>query len=270
MPELPEVETTLRGITPHIQGQQVTEVVIRHPQLRWPIPDAIRDLLPGEVITEVARRGKYLLLHTARGTVIMHLGMSGRLRYVASETAIGKHDHVDIQFGDHCLRLTDPRRFGAVLFTDQAPLEHKLLAHLGPEPLSSDFSAAYLFKKAAGRRSTIKSFIMDSKIVVGVGNIYACESLFRAGIHPERAAGKISLPRYEKLAQAIVEVLSEAIQQGGTTLKDFQKADGKPGYFQQSLMVYGRDDEACLHCGSTLKLKRLQGRATVFCSRCQR
>lgn len=270
MPELPEVETTRRGIAPHIEGREVSQVIIRQKKLRWPIPDDICRNMPGQTILSVARRGKYLLLKAQNDTMILHLGMSGSLRYIANDCPVGKHDHVDIQFGDHSLRLTDPRRFGALLYTNEPPLQHKLLAHLGPEPLSGAFNGRLLYARSRNRRCPIKSFIMDSKVVVGVGNIYACEALFRAGIHPERAAGKISLAHYERLAKAIIQVLSDAIEQGGTTLKDFQKADGKPGYFQQALSVYGREGESCVQCHKPLTLIRLSGRATVFCPRCQR
>ena len=270
MPELPEVETTRAGIEPHTRGHTVSRVVIRNRQLRWPIPSRLPRELEGRTITSVSRRGKYLLLHTEAGTAILHLGMSGSLRMVAAGDAPQKHDHVDIVLDNgQALRFHDPRRFGCLLWTRKDPLQHELLASLGPEPLGEAFSGEYLFQRAQGKKVAVKSFIMDSKVVVGVGNIYANEALFRAGIHPKRAAGRISLARYRQLATAIVEVLGEAIAQGGTTLRDFVNSEGKPGYFQQTLAVYGREGEACLHCGAPLHCSRLGQRSTYYCNHCQ-
>lgn len=271
MPELPEVETTCRGIAPHVEGQTVRDVVVRQPRLRWPISPRLKKELRGAVITAVRRRGKYLLLESAAGTVLLHLGMSGSLHVVSADTAAEKHDHVDfILTNGVCLRLRDPRRFGAVLWTTRPAEQHKLLQNLGPEPLLAAFNSAYLFTASRGRRVCIKAFIMDSKVVVGVGNIYASESLFMAGIHPKTAAGRISRVRFERLLQAIKQVLAAAIKQGGTTLRDFTNSDGKPGYFQQQLQVYGRSGEACPSCGAGIRSMTLGQRNTFYCPRCQR
>ena len=271
MPELPEVETTRVGITPHIIGSPINEVVIRNRNLRWPVTSGLAKKLQGHKIHSVTRRGKYLLLALDTGTVIIHLGMSGSLRIVETGTPADKHDHVDILFANgQCLRYHDPRRFGCILWTKDEPLQHKLIVSMGPEPLTDDFSAQHLFELSRNKKAAIKTFIMDSKVVVGVGNIYASEALFRAGIHPKRAAGKVSKARYEQLTRDIVEVLSEAISQGGTTLKDFVGGDGKPGYFQQTLAVYGREGEACVKCGAAVKCIVLGQRSTYFCSQCQK
>lgn len=270
MPELPEVETTRRGIEPHLVGRSVTSLDVRQPKLRWPVPDHLSQLLPGRAVQSVERRGKYLLIRFDCGELLVHLGMSGSLRVVDKTKAPGKHDHVDLTLNDgKCLRLTDPRRFGAVLWQAEGEL-HELLAHLGPEPLSDQFDADYLIERAKGRKTAIKTFIMDSKVVVGVGNIYANEALFAAGIHPKRAAGQISRPRMERLVDEIKRVLAAAIMQGGTTLKDFVGSDGKPGYFKQELNVYGRRGEPCVTCERPLKEIRLGQRSTVYCSHCQR
>lgn len=270
MPELPEVETTRRGIEPYIKDQRVTKLIVRQPKLRWPIPLSMHDI-EGHKIRSVKRRGKYLLFETDCGTALLHLGMSGSLRVVEAGSTHEKHDHVDIEFANNkAIRLRDPRRFGAVLWTVDDPLQHKLIRSLGPEPLSDDFNADYLFKKSRGRTVSIKQFIMNGHMVVGVGNIYACESLFKAGISPKRSAGKVSKKRYEKFVAMIKEVLAHAIEQGGTTLKDFVQAEGNPGYFQQQLNVYGRTDEDCTVCGSAIK-KITQGqRSTFYCGKCQR
>ena len=271
MPELPEVEVTRLSITPHITGKQVIAVRVREARLRWPVPHQLASQLPGQRIDKVTRRAKYLLLQTSAGCVILHLGMSGSLRLLPEKTPPTKHDHVDIVFDDHtCLRLRDPRRFGAILWTRADPMQHSLLAELGPEPLEENFSGAYLHQAARGRTLAIKHFIMDSHIVVGVGNIYANEALFAAGIHPARAAGHIAAQRYEKLAHAIKTVLMAAIKEGGTTLRDFHISDGKAGYFQQSLKVYGRAAQACTHCKRPLKLLRQGQRASFYCTQCQR
>ncbi len=271
MPELPEVETTRRGIAPHVVGQRVTGVVLRQRRLRWPVPRALERELPGQVIRAVRRRGKYLLLDTDRGTAIIHLGMSGSLRIVSAASPAGRHDHVDIQFDDGCsLRLTDPRRFGALLWTTAPAEDHELLAGLGPEPLSEAFDGDHLFGLARGRRVAVKNFIMNSRIVVGVGNIYANEALFMAGIHPNRAAGRVSRARYARLAAAIQAVLTASIGMGGTTLRDFVGGDGKPGYFRQTLRVYDRDGEPCHTCGAPLRGLRIGQRSSFYCTHCQR
>lgn len=271
MPELPEVETTRRGIQPHIEGKKVTRVVVRNPSLRWPIPNDLELFLKNKLVKNVTRRGKYLLLAFSRGHLIIHLGMSGSLRLVNSDLAIGKHDHVDIHFGSKLiLRFNDPRRFGAVLWTQDPVYDHKLLHHLGPEPLSDAFDAHYLYLRSRNHRQAIKSWIMDSKVVVGVGNIYANEALFKAGIHPLKAANTISKARYTHLVDEIKKVLEMAITRGGTTLRDFVGGDGKPGYFAQELNVYGRAGQPCVTCAKVLSEKRVAQRSTVYCVNCQR
>jgi formamidopyrimidine-DNA glycosylase len=240
MPELPEVETTRRGIAPLLEGKRIETAIVRQPKLRWPVPRGLARTLSGSKIQSVTRRGKYLLIDTGNGYLILHLGMSGSLRVIPADTPAGPHDHIDIVLDNgQCLRLRDPRRFGAVLWTTGDPMQHKLLASLGPEPLGNenDFSGEYLFTRSRGRSRQVRDFIMDSHIVVGVGNIYANEALFRAGIDPRRAAGRISRARYDRLAVAIREILAAAIQVGGTTLRDFSDVRGDPGYFQQTLMV---------------------------------
>ncbi len=269
MPELPEVETTLRGVSPHVKGQKVIAVCVRQPRLRWPVPDDLQ-MLQGEVIESLQRRAKYLLLNTKKGTVIIHLGMSGSLRICAQETEPGKHDHVDIVLDNSkLLRLCDPRRFGSVLWAQNVN-KHPLLRNLGPEPLSEVFSANYLYEKSRNRKVNIKSFIMNAQVVVGVGNIYASESLYMAGINPKNLAGRISLKRYEKLVFSIKTVLSLAIEQGGTTLRDFVSADGQTGYFQLKLSVYGRTGEACPKCQTPIKQITQGQRSTYYCTVCQK
>ena len=271
MPELPEVETTCRGIAPYIEGQIIEQVIIRQPKLRWSMPETLNQILTGLSIQAVSRRAKYLLFSTAFGTLILHLGMSGSLRIMSANQAPGKHDHVDFIFTDGTLlRFNDPRRFGAVLWTTEPAAEHQLLKKLGPEPLLPDFNGELLYSLSKNRKIAVKSFIMDSHIVVGVGNIYANEALFMAGIQPTRQAGKVSLARYQKLAECIRAVLQQAIQQGGTTLKDFVNEAGKPGYFQQQLKVYGRAGLPCVSCNRPLAEIRIGNRSTVFCNVCQR
>lgn len=270
MPELPEVETTRRGIEPHVTGKQVSDVIVRHHQLRWPVPRGLKAKLLGHRIQSVSRRAKYLLLHFEHGTLILHLGMSGSLRIIDASVTPEKHDHVDIVLDDgRAIRLTDPRRFGAVLWTKDDPQQHELIAHLGPEPLSAEFNSEYLFQRSRGRKNSIKQFIMDGKVVVGVGNIYASESLFLAGINPKRLARKVSRERMERLVEATKQVLAAAIKQGGTTLRDFVGGDGKPGYFAQQLNVYGRDGEACRSCGTSIKHIVQGQRSTYYCPKCQ-
>lgn len=271
MPELPEVETTRRGIEPHVRGQRIARCVVRQPRLRWPIPAELDQWLAGQTIERVERRGKYLLVVFAHGTLLIHLGMSGSLRVIPIGQSVGKHDHVDIELGSgQALRYTDPRRFGAMLWHEGEVSAHPLLVDLGPEPLTDAFDGTYLFERSRSRSAPVKAFLMDSHIVVGVGNIYANEALFSAGIRPDRAAGRISLVRYVALADEIKRVLARSIKQGGTTLRDFVGGDGNPGYFRQQLNVYGRGDEPCLLCGAALQEVRLAQRSTVFCRQCQK
>jgi formamidopyrimidine-DNA glycosylase len=271
VPELPEVETTRRGIAPHLLGSRLLGAVVRERRLRWPVPRALGARIGGATIRDVGRRAKYLLLATERGTLIIHLGMSGSLRVVAADLAPGKHDHLDLLLDDgRALRLRDPRRFGCVLWTAGAPLAHPLLSRLGPEPWDPGFDGAYLHRRSAGRRQAVKNFLMDARTVVGVGNIYASEALFAAGIHPARAAGQISRGRYEALARSVLRVLEEAIDLGGTTLRDFVSADGEPGYFGNSLSVYGHAGEPCRRCGGEIRRIVIGQRASYYCRRCQR
>ena len=272
MPELPEVETVRRGLAPHVIGRQIATVVVREARLRWPVPASLPADLPGQRILAVDRRGKYLLLRMSGGdTVLVHLGMSGRLRVFDALPAPVKHDHVDWTFvGGGGLRLNDPRRFGAVLHWPQSQTGHALLDHLGPEPFDDAFSGAYLYARSRGKQVATKSFLMDGRTVVGCGNIYAAESLFRARVRPTLPAGKLSLPACERLVVAARAVLRSAIEQGGTTLRDFAGADGLAGYFQQDLRVYGREGQPCRVCGTTLKGQRIGQRASVWCPKCQR
>ncbi len=270
MPELPEVETTVRGIAQHVEGQMVKQVIIRQPKLRWPVPETLNETLTGIYIRSVSRRAKYLLFATDIGTVILHLGMSGSLRILQEERIADKHDHIDFLFNNGTLlRYNDPRRFGSVLWTRSPAAEHNLLKDLGPEPLLPEFDGKHLYQQARNRKSPVKSFIMDSHIVVGVGNIYANEALYMAGIHPARHAGKISLSRYQHLADCIKTVLQSAIDQGGTTLRNFVNEAGNPGYFKQQLRVYGRAELPCIHCLQPLTEIRITNRSTVFCVNCQ-
>ncbi|KEA63596.1 Formamidopyrimidine-DNA glycosylase [Marinobacterium lacunae] len=269
MPELPEVETSRAGIAPYLEGHRITALRVRQPRLRWPVPSDLAAHLEGQIVRSVSRRGKYLLIAVNGGCALLHLGMSGSVRILPQGTVAGKHDHVDLELDSGLmLRLTDPRRFGALLWQAEGE-EHKLLASLGPEPLSDAFDVDHLGRCCKGRRSNIKAVIMDSHVVVGVGNIYANEALYLAGIDPRRAAGRISIARLQTLVAAIKAVLARAIEQGGTTLRDFVGGDGKPGYFSQELNVYGRAGEACPGCGNILKEVRLAQRSTVFCSLCQ-
>jgi formamidopyrimidine-DNA glycosylase len=271
MPELPEVETTRRGIAPHVSGKAVQELVVRDRRLRWPIPEDLPAQLRGQTLREVRRRGKYLLLQFDHGTALWHLGMSGSLRIVQSTDPVGKHDHVDMVFPDGlALRFNDPRRFGALLWTDESVEQHKLLQHLGPEPLTDDFSGDYLFGKSRKRTQPVKTWLMDSRMVVGVGNIYANEALFRAGIHPLRKTARLSARECQRLAEEIKSVLAYAIERGGTTLRDFVGGDGKPGYFAQELSVYGRGALPCKSCSKPLTERRLGQRTTVYCTVCQK
>ncbi|VAX01534.1 Formamidopyrimidine-DNA glycosylase [hydrothermal vent metagenome] len=270
MPELPEVETTVNGITPLILQQKVTNIIIREHQLRWPIPNELAKILKGKTVISVARRAKYILIQFKHGTLILHLGMSGNLRFTDKKTQVAKHDHVDIIFNNtHCLRYHDPRRFGAILWTNENIEQHKLISHLGPEPLHAQFDVDYLYKRSRKRTISVKQFIMDSKVVVGVGNIYASESLYLAGIKPTRTAGGISKARYLRLCNAIKTVLNNAIAQGGTTLRDFRNSDGKPGYFKQKLNVYDREGLSCKNCTRPIKLITQNNRSSYYCNFCQ-
>jgi len=275
MPELPEVEVTRRGLAAHLTGLKIRDVVIRNGSLRWPIPKNLPKLLRERTIATLKRRAKYLLMDCGNGTLILHLGMSGSLRILPANTAPEKHDHFDLVLGNNTLmRLRDPRRFGAVLWHGGDPATHPLLATLGPEPLEdgpgSNFDARYLHQITRGRSVSIKQCIMDNHIVVGVGNIYANESLFRAGIRPQLAAGKLSQPRCTKLVAEIRATLAEAISLGGSTLRDFVNTSGQPGYFQQTYWVYGRAGEPCRRCGATIKQIKQGQRSSFYCGSCQK
>jgi formamidopyrimidine-DNA glycosylase len=270
MPELPEVETTRRGIAPHVEGQEVTAIHVRQPKLRWPVPDSVQRAV-GLKVSVVRRRAKYLLLDTAAGSIVIHLGMSGSLTVQSKNKVVMKHDHLDIVLGDgNCLRLNDPRRFGACLWQGADEPALKLLSALGPEPLTDDFGGERLFKLSRGRTVAVKNFIMTNAVVVGVGNIYANEALFMSGIDPRRAAGRVSRQRYLTLAENIKIVLAKAIEQGGTTLRDFLGADGKPGYFRIQLKVYGKAGEDCPTCGTAIRSLNIGQRNSFFCPKCQK
>jgi len=271
MPELPEVETTRRGIQPHVTGQAIREVIVRRRDLRQPISEGVEEM-EGEKITAVTRRSKYLLLALSDGaTLLIHLGMSGSLRLVAPTEEWKKHDHFALTLKNgRQLRFHDPRRFGLVLLLEGQPIEHPLLRSLGPEPLEPEFTPAHLHTCCEKRAAAIKLVIMDAKVVVGVGNIYASEALFRAGILPQTAAGQLSRPRLARLVTAIREVLADSIEQGGTTLRDFLNSDGEPGYFRQRLFVYDRKGQPCLKCGTPISHAVLGQRSTYWCPRCQK
>jgi formamidopyrimidine-DNA glycosylase len=271
MPELPEVETTRRGSEPHLVGATIDSLVLRTAKLRWPLDPAMAAAIAGQTIQAVQRRAKYLLIRLDSTTLLLHLGMSGALRLVPFGTPAGKHDHVDLLLASGLvLRLQDPRKFGALLWVSGDPLQHPLLSRLGPEPLSAEFSGAYLKRVAAGRRLAVKPLIMDQQVVVGVGNIYASEALFRSGIRPTLAAGRLTLKRWTQLVRDIQLVLEQAIAAGGTTLQDFHQSDGRPGYFRQQLLVYGRAGEPCTVCHEPIEQLRLGQRSTFFCRRCQK
>lgn len=271
MPELPEVETSRCGIEPYLKNRTVKKIIIRQHKLRWPIPKNLPALAQQEKVLEVCRRGKYIYLKFSNGNIIIHLGMSGSLRICSSRTPAEKHDHVDIIMSNNkVLRFSDPRKFGCVLWAPGNINNHKLIKPLGPEPLEDNFDNQYLYNKANKRTCSIKSMIMNSHIVVGVGNIYASEALFRSGINPKCKAGKISKARLQKLVDAIKLTLKKAIKAGGTTLRDFTASDGQPGYFAQELLVYGRGGEPCKQCGGEIKQFTQQARSTFYCSRCQR
>lgn len=275
MPELPEVETSRRGLVPHVRGRSVERVEVRNGALRWPVSQQIIDLQRNlsyeqRRVLAIERRGKYLRFQFASGEMLVHLGMSGYLRVLDGQPPPAKHDHIDwLIEGGKCLRFNDPRRFGAVLWNADG-LAHPLLAHLGIEPLDSAFNGDYLRAQASGRRLAVKQFIMQSRVVVGVGNIYAQESLFLAGIDPRRGVNRIGRERWQLLARHIRQVLEAAIAAGGTTLRDFRRSDGRPGYFQQQLHVYGRGGEPCVNCGTALTLIRQGQRSSCYCAHCQR
>lgn len=274
MPELPEVESTRRGIAPYITGHHIASVVIRNPRLRWPIPAHLGETLPGLKVRRVTRRAKYLLIDCGEGTLILHLGMSGSLRLLTakqSTTQPEKHDHFDLLLDDGAImRLKDPRRFGAVLWQAGDVMSHPLLINLGPEPLTAEFNEKLLYDKTRGYRVSIKSLLMNSQVVVGVGNIYANEALFRAGINPKIAAGRIGMNRYKRLVLAVKEILVRAIEAGGSSLRDFVNSDGKLGYFQQQYWVYGRTGEPCRQCGGVIKQIKQAQRSSFYCPKCQR
>jgi len=271
MPELPEVETTRRGIEPHVVGQRVTKVIVRDRRLRWPVPESFEPSIVGQKIQSVGRRAKYLVVDVGAGHFLIHLGMSGSLRILNEDVEPGTHDHVDVILENGSrLRYNDPRRFGSMHWVDGDPAEHWLLADLGPEPLSEAFDGQWLYERSRGRKGPVKNFIMHQSVVVGVGNIYASEALFLTGIHPARAAGRVSVSRYESLAENIKITLNSAITAGGTTLRDFVGADGAAGYFTTQLHVYGREGEACGQCGSGIKKRVIGQRSSFFCGRCQR
>lgn len=270
MPELPEVETTRRGLAPHVVGRRVVEVTVREPRLRWPVTPQLSRDLPGRRIDNLTRRAKYLLLAAGDGHLLMHLGMSGRLRVVPADTPAGLHDHLDIRLDSgQVMRLNDPRRFGCALWLRQPPDEHALIAGLGPEPLSDAFNGDWLYARSRGRRAAVKAFIMDAANVVGVGNIYASEALFDAGIHPSRPAGRIGRARYARLVEAIKQTLARAIDAGGTTLRDYIGVDGGTGWFQLSLAVYGREGQPCPRDAMPIRRRIIGQRSTFFCPRCQ-
>ena len=272
MPELPEVEVIRRGIVSHLEGRRIENTVVRNPNLRWPVPYDLGKTLSGLEISKIIRRGKYLLFDCGKGTLIVHLGMSGSLRVLSATTLPQKHDHVDLVLDNNMmLRLRDPRRFGAMLWkSGDDVMHHPLLAQLGPEPLSETFNGNLIYEKTRGRSASIKEVLMNSRVVVGVGNIYASEALFRAGISPITAAGQIGMSRYKKLVGAIKETLSLAIEAGGSSLRDFVNSDGKPGYFQQQHWVYHRTGQPCKRCGTTIMQIRQGQRSSFYCPRCQK
>jgi formamidopyrimidine-DNA glycosylase len=270
MPELPEVETTKQGIAPYLIDQRIQEVVVRNPRLRINIPDNFKKLCGGKLITELSRRAKYILIRLNEGYVLIHLGMSGHLRIVQANTPANKHDHVDFKLENGTvLRYCDPRRFGLIFYIESEPFNHPLLTHLGPEPLSPEFNSQYLMQKIKNKSKPIKAFIMDSQIVVGVGNIYASESLFLAKIHPATPAKNLNPEMANILVSQIKTVLEHAIQRGGTTLRDFYGSDGKPGYFHLSLKVYGRKNKPCFQCNTSIDTIKIGGRQSAYCPTCQ-
>lgn len=274
MPELPEVEITRRGIEPYLTGHHIAGVIIRNPKLRWPIPEHLVKTLPGLKIDAVSRRAKYLLIRCGDGTLILHLGMSGSLRLLTGtqlQALPGKHDHFDLILDDGAiLRFKDPRRFGAILWQVGDVMRHPLLVHLGLEPLTPAFNEKWLYEKTRGYRISIKALLMNSQVVVGIGNIYANEALFRAGINPKIAAGRIGIRRYKRLVLAVKEILTLAIEAGGSSLRDFVNSDGNPGYFQQQYWVYGKAGQPCRQCGAMIKQIKQAQRSSFYCAKCQR
>ena len=274
MPELPEVETTKRGIEPYTQSHIIESITVRNSKLRWPVEPHLNETFAGQRIDQLSRRAKYLIFECDHMQLIWHLGMSGNMRIVDRNAPINKHDHIDVQLRKgpktHILRYHDPRRFGALLFNEDASKPHPLLETLGPEPLTDAFNGEYLYEKSRKSSKPIKTWIMDNANVVGVGNIYASESLFLAGIHPLKPANKLSRKYAFALSKEIKTILARAIKKGGTTLKDFVGGDGKPGYFQQSLLVYGRAGEPCTICAKPLTHRVIGQRATVYCVHCQK
>tara|TARA_B100000131_G_scaffold232286_1_gene224136 strand:+ start:2491 stop:3306 length:816 start_codon:yes stop_codon:yes gene_type:complete len=271
MPELPEVETTLRGLEPHIINKKIEQIIVRQSQLRWKVPVfKLEQNLVGNIFTSIKRRAKYLILNLDKGSLIIHLGMSGTLRLVDKKTETEKHDHIDILFKENLvLRYTDPRRFGSFVWA-QDPLDHKLIKNLGPEPLGNEFNANYLFEISKNRTLAIKNLIMDSKVVAGIGNIYASEALFEAGIKPNRESKKVRIEEFESLVLTTRKLLNKSIKKGGTTLRDFVGGDSKPGYFKQQLSVYGRAGKPCMKCKNTLQSLKIGQRSSVFCKECQK
>ena len=268
MPELPEVETTLRGITPYLQKNRIKKILVYQPQLRWPVPDSLAQAANLRV-SHLARRGKYIIVTTNIGSIIIHLGMSGSLRIVDQPFETRKHDHVIFELQNNkSLVYHDPRRFGTILWSD-SPLDHPLLNKLGPEPLSDAFNGELLFNQSRNKKVAVKNFIMNGQIVVGVGNIYANEALYHSGIRPGKAAGRVSRLSFEQLADNIKTVLADAIDMGGTTLRDFVNSKGEPGYFQQTLNVYGREGKPCLKCATIIKQRTIGQRSTFYCAQCQ-
>lgn len=271
MPELPEVETCKNGIAPYILHQVIVDVIVRHFQLRWPIPKNIKSLIKNQKILDIQRRAKYIIVTLEQGYLLLHLGMSGHFYICSPQTPLQKHDHIDFVFSPNlCLRYHDPRRFGAIIWTQSSPFLHPLLIHLGPEPLDQLFDEKYLYQISRKRTTPIKNFIMNPKIVVGIGNIYANEALFQSKIHPLMPAGKLSLKAYRTLVEQIKMILTQAIIAGGTTLNDFKQSDGKPGYFKQNLQVYGRRQQKCYQCGTLIETITCGQRSSFFCPNCQK
>jgi formamidopyrimidine-DNA glycosylase len=270
VPELPEVETTRRGLEPHVTGRRIVALAVRQPQLRWRVPDDLPAQLAGQRITGTARRAKYLLIGLDSGTLIVHLGMSGSLRVLAADTPRLTHDHYELLLDSGAVvRFNDPRRFGSLHYTSADPRRHPLLARLAPEPFEPEFDADYLWRISRRRRASIKQVLMNSRLVVGVGNIYASEALFRARIRPRRRAQSLSREEAKRLVRSVRSVLSMAIKVGGTTLRDYVGADGRPGYFRQKLYVYERAGQACRVCGTLVRQVTQQGRSTYYCPSCQ-
>jgi formamidopyrimidine-DNA glycosylase len=270
MPELPEVETTMNGIRPYLEGRQINELIVRERRLRWLIPDGLEGSVRRRKVSKIERRGKYILIHLSRGGLIIHLGMSGSMRVLIRPERPGRHDHFDIvNESGEIIRFRDPRKFGCLLFSSSNLYNHPRLQCLGVEPLTSEFHGTLLYNLSRKRNIPVKTFIMDGSIVVGVGNIYASESLFDSGIHPRRKCSRISLRRYTQLSASIRSILKNAIDKGGTTLQDFVGVEGNPGYFEQELTVYGRENQLCVKCRSTIRRMMIAQRSTFYCPQCQ-